>query len=437
VEAIRSFSASYSGDRAETIRHARQALEHLPEQELASRSAVLITLSDAYANMGQMTAAYEARTDALETGKASGDTHLLMIVNLRLAEILRQQGKLQQVIDICERQHKIASEKGISESPLAGWLLGIWGEVLVELNQLDGAEELARKGVKTAARGQDVTYKIMTNLYLLRVLFSRGDVKGVERVIESMENTARENDLPQWTLRQLSAWQARIWLVKGKLEVASQWAAEHELVPDSEPSFLNEMEYIAFARILMAQRLLDEAARLLQKLLGAARAGGRTSRMIEIMVLQTLIHQAWGDTGRALATLEGAFALAEPEGFVSVFVDERQPMARILYQALKRGISPDYAGRLLAAISLYEPSQADTKMFQADQSDLVEPLSEREIEILQLIAMGLTNPEIASRLFLSTNTVKVHARNIYGKLNTHNRTQAVSRARALGILSST
>jgi len=436
VAAIRSFLASYSGDMPRTIRYARQALEFLPEQELPWRSAVLIALGDAYASQGQMVAAHEARSNALVTGKASGDTYILMIVNLRLAEILRQQGKLQQVIDICERQWKRADESGISESAVVGWLLGIWGEVLAELNHLERAIEQAKKGVKLTERGGDVTYIGWSNLCLVRVLFSSGDITGAEDVIQSMENTAREYDMPVWALLQLSAWQVRIWLAQGKLEVSSQWVRERELDPDGEPTYTHEMEYIVFARILIAQGQLDEATTLLQRLLEAAEAGGRNSRVIEILMLQALTLQARGDTDQAMTTLEGALTLAQAGGFIRIFLDEGPPMARLICEALSRGIAPDYVRRLLAAFPSAKPEQTDSLKTQAPKPDLIEPLSERELEVLELVAEGLTNQEIASRLFLSLNTVKVHTRNIYGKLGVNNRTGAVARARALGILRS-
>jgi LuxR family maltose regulon positive regulatory protein len=357
-----------------------------------------------------------------------------MLVNLRLAEILRQQGNLQQVEHVCVRQLRSAEENGISESTIVGWLLGIWGEVLAELNNLDGAKDRATKGVELAYRGRDLLYEIMSKLCLVRVLFSCGDLNGAEEVIQSMENTSLDYDMPRWALAQSSAWRARIWLALGKIESASQWAEEHESAADKEPSFLNEMELIAYARILIAQRRPNEATRLLKRLLTAAETGGCISRMIEIMILQALTLQAKGETGRALDALKSALTLAEPRGFVRIFVDEGPTMIRLLDTALDRGIAPAYVRQLLAAFSTDQTVRDDTKAPLTDRAELVELLSERELEVLQLIAKGLTNREIADRLFLSLHTVKVHARNIYGKLDVSNRTQAVARASDLGVL---
>jgi LuxR family maltose regulon positive regulatory protein len=200
---------------------------------------------------------------------------------------------------------------------------------------------------------------------------------------------------------------------------------------------VHEIEYIALARLLIAQERQEEASRLLQRLLEGTEAGGRNSRTIEVLNLQALAAQAGEDTTQAITSLERALSLAEPGGFVRIFVDEGPSMASLLYAALSYGIAPDYVRRLLAAFPVAEPEKTAAPPTQVPQSELIEPLSDREIEVLQLIAQGLTNREIATRLFLSVNTVKAHSRNIYGKLGAHSRTQAVARAQALGILPST
>ncbi len=381
-----------------------------------------------------MAAAYEARLGALVTSKLTGDAYLNTIANLKLAVTLRMQGQLQRIVEICQEQMQLANENGVSQTVVAGWLLAIWGEVLAELNDLDMAMHQAKKGVDLGGRGLVVAMRTWSNLCLVRVLFSREELAGAEKLIRKMEHIAREYDMPVWDRNQIAAWQARIWLAQDKLDAVSQWVVERGLDNNGEPTYLHEMEYIAFARVLIAQGRLEESAGLLQRLLEAAEAGERTSRVVEILTLQALAHQARGDASHAMAALEQALALAEPGGFIRVFVDEGPQMAHLLYRFLSRGIAADYVSRLLAAFPVVDTEHTNTSKTEAIPSEWIEPLSERELEVLQLVAEGLTNQEIASRLFLSLNTVKTHTRNIYGKLDVHSRTQAVARARALGVL---
>jgi LuxR family maltose regulon positive regulatory protein len=240
----------------------------------------------------------------------------------------------------------------------------------------------------------------------------------------------------------MASWQTRIWLKQDKLEAASQWVEERGIDADEDPTYLHDIdyymliEYVVLARFLIAQERLDSATRLLQRLLEVAETGGLTSRAIEIQMLQALAFQAGDDTEQAMATLEQALTLAEPRGFIRIFVDEGPPMARLLHEALSRGIVPDYVRQLLGAFPLDEPEQVISTKSKVNQSELIEPLSEREIEVLVLIAEGLTNQEISSRLYVTLNTVKTHTRQIYAKLGVHTRTQAVARGRALGLINS-
>ena len=212
------------------------------------------------------------------------------------------------------------------------------------------------------------------------------------------------------------------------------WIKERGLESHRSPHYLHELESIILARLLIGQGQLREAIALLQRQLEPAEASGRTTRVIEMLNLQALAFQAGGDTDTATASLERSLYLAEPGGFIRTFVDEGPPMAQLLYEALSRSITPDYTSRLLAAFPLTDSEQTGQSKNQSATDELIEPLSGRETEVLQLIAEGLTNTEIASALFLSLNTVKAHTRNINGKLGVHSRMQAVARARVLDIL---
>ncbi|MCG3210696.1 MAG: Serine/threonine-protein kinase PknK [Anaerolineae bacterium] len=444
IAATRAFMAFFRGDVSGIVQHARQALEYLPEQDLIWCGTATVTLGDAHIIKGEMAAAHQAQLEALKASRAVGNIYMILTTSLKLALTLRQQGQLQQSIQICRQQMQFANENGLSQTGVVGWLLAIWGEVLAELNDLDEAIQKASEGIELVKRGGDVAMVGWSYLCLTRVLFSREDMAGAEETIREMGHIARETDVPPWVMHLLATWQARIWLAQGKLNVASQWAQEHGLYADRGPALLHEIEInIMLARVLMAQGRLDETIRLLQRSLNAAKAMGRTSRAIECLILQALAFQAGGDADQAITALEKALILAEPGGYVRILVDEGQPLTPLLREAITRDVVPSYAGKILAAFpsaDALSPAQSTTTghvpagSVPTLQSDLVEPLSERELEVLQLIAAGLTNREIAAKLFLTVNTVKVHAHNIYGKLDAHSRTQAVATAKDLGIL---
>lgn len=272
---------------------------------------------------------------------------------------------------------------------------------------------------------------------MMRILFSLGDLAGVEEIHQKMERINRELSVPPWIKDLMTAWQTRVWLVRGKLGASSQWALERELKLDGEITYLRATEYVVFARLLIAQCRLDEAKELLYRLLETAEARGKKARSIEILLLQAIAFQAGSDTDRAMASLERALELAELEGFVRIFVDEGPAMSRLLYEAAARGISPVYVSKLLAAFPAADSKEAERPRIQAANAKLFEPLSDRELDVLKLLAEGLTNEQIGTKLFISTHTVKAHTRNIYGKMDSHNRTEAVAKARAFGILPST
>jgi LuxR family maltose regulon positive regulatory protein len=204
--------------------------------------------------------------------------------------------------------------------------------------------------------------------------------------------------------------------------------------PDDEINFsgtgyTHEYKYSDLARGLIALGRASEVLPLLERLTEGARSMGRLGDEIRYLVLNALAHHSLENIPLALDNLNQALTLAELQGYVRLFVDEGPPMVHLLTEALSREITPDYVQRLLRAFPVDETEKAGLN------SELIEPLSEREIEVLQLIAQGLSNREVGDRLYLTINTVKAHTRTIYSKLGVNNRTQAVAKARALAIIS--
>jgi len=268
---------------------------------------------------------------------------------------------------------------------------------------------------------------------------AQGDLDGALDLLDDAERLYVSDFFPN--VRPVAALKTRVWVRQGRLTEALGWARERSLSAHDDLGYLREFEHITLARVLLAryesdreERSIHEAMGLLERLQKAAEEGERMGNVIEILVLQALAHEAQGDIPAALEPLQRSLTLAEPEGYVRIFVDEGIPMARLLYEALSHGVEPEYIRRLLAAFPVAEPEQTTSSPSRVSDSELVEPLSERELEVLQLIAEGLTNQEVATRLYLSLHTVKVHARNIYGKLGAKSRTHAIAKGKALGIL---
>jgi LuxR family maltose regulon positive regulatory protein len=433
VLAIRSFIASLRGDSARCAQFARQALDILPEKEQSWRSVVTLSLGDAYAVQGQMAAAQQIRAEALQLGQSAGDPFILLITNLNLAETLWQQGQIKAVVEICEHQMQFATEHDLTETPIMGWLLGLWGIALAEMNQIEPALDLTRKGAELAERGQDMFYINHSYLYRVRVLFSVGDLAGAEAILQELRQFGQNSMLPLWSISQAAAWQVRIWLEQDKINLVSQWEAANKFTLDDDISYTHEPEHVALARIWLSQGKLDEAVELFERLRSTAEIGGRSLRVVELFLLLALAAHAKDDTPQALTLLEQALILGEPNGLIQTFVNEGPALASLLYAALQKDIEPAYVQRILAAFPVETPQLSGTESPQ--ESGWLEPLTDRELEILQYVAEGLTNPDIGNRLYLSTNTVKTHLRNIFGKLDVSTRTQAVAKGRILGILS--
>jgi LuxR family maltose regulon positive regulatory protein len=429
---IRAFLAFHKGDPDAIFQYAQLALDYLPEDDIIWRNTIYVPLGDAYQMARPVEDTARIRFETWETSKKIGNIYMNIIASMKYCVTLRQQGEFDMIKDICQQQMTLAKENGLSLSPEAGWILAVWGEVLAEQGDLDQAIKKTREGVELAPGGY-IGILGVCKRHLIVALYSSGHFAGVEAIIQEIEENGWDR-LPPWVVTEIKAWQLRLWLAQGKIEETSQWLAEQGLEVTGNPDRFNEMEYLILVRFLIATGHPSDTLDLLKRVYTNANDRGHISRVIEVLNLQALAMQAVGDTRQAINVLEQSLALAEPRGFLFAFVNEGPPMARLLYEALSREIAPEYVQKLLAAFPDVEPEKEVMSQPIVIDSEWIEPLSERELEVLQLIAEGLSRQEIATKLVLSLNTVKTHARNVYSKLGVNNQMQAVGKARGLGLL---
>jgi LuxR family maltose regulon positive regulatory protein len=442
IATARAAHAQALGDVPGTVTYARRALDLLSGGDYYERGVLAAHLGVAYWASGDLEAAHRSFADFMANMRMAGNTLVAIGGTFVLADIRMAQGRLHEAVRAYERSLQLAEEQ--SESVLQGTAdlyLGL-SELECERGDLEAARQhlLTSKELGEHAALPELQYR--SCVAMARIRDAEGDLDGALDLLHEAERQYISS--PVSDVRPAAALKARVWIAQGRLAEALGWAREQGLSAHDELSYMREFEHITLARMLIAhyrsdriERSIHEAMELLERLLQAAEESGSMKSVIEILVLQALADEAQGDDSTALVPLERALSLAEPEGYVRIFVDEGLPMARLLYEALSQGVESDYIRRLLAAFPVAESEQTASSPMRGSKSELVEPLSERELEVLQLIAEGLTNQEVATRLYLSLHTVKVHARNIFTKLAVKNRAQAVARGKALGILSQT
>ena len=432
--ADRASYAAVRGDVQQAIRFARQALTQLPQDDVTTRIRVTSILGLSSLRAGDVEAAGHAFSEVIAAARAAGMGFVAVPIVCNLADVQFVRGQLRQAIQTCEQANQLGTVDGTPIQPVGFADLEL-GKILYEQNDLAAAEQHLSRGLERLSRGQ-ITIGLETGYAALaQVRQAHGDTEGALAAIDQAVQIARGNDIVRLSV-QTSAYQARIWLAQGRLDLAARWARDYR--QRDEVEYLREFEDLTLAHVLLARGEPAKAQRLLDTLLLAAEAAGRMGAVIEALALRALAWQAMGDSDGALNGLKRALEMAEPEGYVRVFVDAGQPIADLLRQASARGLAMDYANKLLDAFQVVSPRQAQPDLTRptVQQTALIEPLTDREMEVLLCLAERLSNAEIAQRLFISLPTVKSHTRNIYGKLGVHNRKEAVARAKALGILPS-
>ena len=434
VAAIRSWRANLLGDPQSGIELARRALALLPEHDPHPRITASLTLAEAYRYADDLEAASAALTEISELAQAAGNTRAASRAMTRQAQLQMARGQLRESDAVLQQALRSAAIRGDASLPAAGAVHIAMGELLYERNDLDSATQRLSEGMELARRLGQLDTLVDGYIALSRLKQAQSDAQGAFEAVREADRLAQGSSVSR-TIVTAAAWKARLHLASGE-PAAATLEQERAAGASGVPTFVRELERTILARLLIARGEQDEALRLLEKLREEAEAAGRTGSAIEILTLQALALWKGGKKERVMSTLGHALSLAEPEGYVRTFVDEGPPMAALLSEVLEaqqRGrldppIPAHYLRKLLAAL------ERDASGAALPAAGLPEPLSERELEVLILVAAGKSNQQIARELFVTAGTVKAHIKNIYRKLDAHSRTQALVRARELDLL---
>ena len=437
IAAIRTFVAAQRGKMDDVVALAERALDVLDDGNLIVRSVVTFTVGGAHLLGGDWPAAAHAFSQAVEMGQAGGNIHLAVSAAAQLAMLEVAQGHLHRAFETCRQMLAMAADLPVAAQAYSGL-----GELSYEWNDLEAADAHLVRSVELGERWGNVEGLSGSYLWLARLRRVQGDRDGARAATERAERLV-EQGLHAGAKAAVTAWQAWCAVMEGDLTAGQRWVDASGLDATDQNLTMSEEEYLVLARLLLARGDLDTAAHLLERILAPAERLGRLGLSLRVRALQVLVLEAQGDRDLALAILEQALVAAEPEGYMRTFMDEGEPIRRLL-AALANKL--DLRAPALSAPEAHRLRAYTQKLLDAfggpeesiptlpPQTGVAEPLSERELEVLRLVADGCTNREIAGQLFIALSTVKSHTNSIYGKLGVKNRTQAIAAARALGLV---
>jgi len=436
IASARAYRALALGDIPGTVVYARQALTLTPEDDLVRRTQATALLGMAEYASGDLQAAERSLLDFQESMWQVGDIANALGITFILANIWMAQGRLREAVGAYQQALQLAVSRDVPLPIGTSDLYRGLSELLCEQGELEAATQHLLTAQKLGALTALTGWPHRLCVAQARMKEARGDLAGALALLDEAERLYIREPLPN--VHPIAALKARVWVRQGKLAEAEGWAHAQGLSPDDNLSYLREFEHLTLAQVLIARYktdLVDDtlqvALGLLARLLQAAEEGGRMGSVVEILSLQALAYRARGYLPLALGSLERALALAEPEGYLQVFVDEGEPIVELLTRMkAEGGRRKEYIHKLLAAIG----NQQDVHPSSLSPQPLVEPLSERELEVLRLLGTELSGPEIARELSVSLNTVRTHTKNIYSKLGANNRRAAIRRAEELDLL---
>jgi len=436
IVARRALVAAYYGDSKVAFSLCQQALSHLSEQDVFECSIVAYARAMASLAEGQAVATTQMMQETSELMQTAGNIGAAINFMSMAAYFLHIQGKLHEAWLILQRAVELGMQPGTLPSALVDVAHAYQAEVLREWNRLDEALDFARQGIQLAGQAGYTQYVDEIYMVLVRIYLARGELDAAKAAFKDAAQLPLFADNSYYRAWMASVDEVRLWLAAGELEQAIRWMQALDNSERLASPFARERQEVARVRVLLARGKSNEALSRLVPLLEGAAKQGRWGHVIKMRLLEALAYQMDHQEQAALMSLMQAVQLAEPEGYVRSFVDEGPQMAALLSrlrdQQSRRGATL-YLDTLHAAFQQENQSGEPTR--HKLKQPLLDPLTERELEVLSLLARGASNSEIAQRLVLTVDTVKRHVTHIFSKLEARNRVQAVERARTLGLLS--
>jgi LuxR family maltose regulon positive regulatory protein len=425
------------GEIDDTIRQCHEALEQLPDDQPTVRCMLALYLGLAHWMKAEMPKAMLYLDEAAVYGQTTGNFFITLVAMGHLADIYIRQGRLRQAAETSRKALRLGTEWGGGEPlPATSYAHICLAQILYQWNEVGEAIHYVNRAIELGRQGVQMTIAVMAVPSLAPLTELIGQTTALSDALDELEGVAAASNSAMM-FRISAAWRARLALARGDMSEALQWAATRESPKSNSDEGLGfplEFEHLTLARLSIARGQLHGVATMLDRLRKRAEAEGRMGSVIEILVLLATTLRVQGRTDEAMTTLQRALSLAEPEGFVRIFVDAGEPMAELLRSALARQIMPEYVSGLLAAFGTTTGRDASMQFSGPRVKPTIEPVTGRELEVLRLLAAGSSNKQIAEELVLVTGTVKAHLLNTYRKLDVHNRTQAVARARELNLL---
>jgi LuxR family maltose regulon positive regulatory protein len=419
IALYRGALAMAAGDAAAIGFHAQQALDAAASDDHLGRGAAAGMLGLAAWTAGDLEAGTRAFGQSAASLRQAGNLLDALSTTMVVADMLLALGRLSDAQSDYERA--IAESDG---APPAADLHAGLAEVLRQRNELDAAAGHLAIAAAMGAGAFSHEHRYRWAVAAAGLATSRGDLDTALDLLTTADTQFRRGFFPE--ARPIGGLRARIRIAQGRPADARGWITEQGLTAEAEPAYLDEFGHITLARLLIAEGEQDEALALLSRLAVAAEAGGRAGSLIEILILQARVLHAEGQTAAALIPLERAVVLAEPERSTRVFLDEGAPMLTLLRAAAGAGIRPDFVRALSRSLR-------DT-VDSVPVASLPDPLSERELSVVRLLATQLSGPEISRELHVSLNTLRTHTKHIFVKLGVNDRAAAVRRAESLGLI---